>query len=266
MQQLQNTYGGDRSDTLAQILGLDYDPQGAMAAMAQQMLSTGMGSSTALKTRAMQDSTALNQLFLGRQYAMNDARRIRQETLSDKMMGRDWALEDAATARQNALFDMGQRRGYEVEDRNIRRQDLFTDRDMAKLDKDTREADELHGAVQGALANIDIFITQLEGVNDPEAAKEMEILKKQRQYLLDNVLNGTGSVAERKARIMAVGRTGQLEPQQIVRFKTLLDEAERKRKEAEEKAKKAAEAAAPPAASPTPTEAARRPNIRLSPR
>ena len=243
MQQLQSSYGGDRSDTLAQIFGLDYDPQGQMAAMAQQMLSTGMGSSTQLKTRVMADNAMMNRDFLARQYAMNDSRRIRQETLSDKLMARDWALQDAARTRGEVLADKQMARGYEVEDRNLRREDA----QIAKDEKAAREEEELAGAIEGAMANLDIFINALGDVDDPETKKERELLLKQKQYLIDNVLNGTGTPAQRRARIMAVGRTGQLEPQTIVRFKTLYDEAERRRKEAEAAAaaaKKAADDAA----------------------
>lgn len=75
MQQLQNTYGGDRSDTLATILGLDYDPQGYMAQMANNMLQTGMSSSTNLKTTAMAQNAADNRQFIQNQLDMNKARR-----------------------------------------------------------------------------------------------------------------------------------------------------------------------------------------------
>lgn len=74
-QQLNSGYQGDRSDTLAQILGLDYDPQGAMAQMAQSMLQTGMGSSTQLKTAAMAQQGADNREFIARQTEMNRNRR-----------------------------------------------------------------------------------------------------------------------------------------------------------------------------------------------
>lgn len=75
MQQIQGPYQGDRSDTLAAILGLDYDPQGHMAQMAQQMLSTGMSSSTSLKTAAMQAQAQANRDFVNQQMEMNKARR-----------------------------------------------------------------------------------------------------------------------------------------------------------------------------------------------
>lgn len=79
MQQLQGTYRGDQSDTLAQILGLDYDPQNYLAQMAQQMLSTGMSSSTQLKTAAMQQEGQNNREFLARQYEMNKLRKEQSE-------------------------------------------------------------------------------------------------------------------------------------------------------------------------------------------
>jgi hypothetical protein len=75
MQNIQRSYGGDQSDTLAQILGIDYDPQGHMAQMAQQMLSSGMGASTSLKVAAMNNAARQNEAFVNMQMNMNKERR-----------------------------------------------------------------------------------------------------------------------------------------------------------------------------------------------
>ncbi len=75
MNTLQQLYGGDRSDTLAQLLAMQYQPQGAMSAMGQQMLSSGMSASTALKTKAMDVNYANNRDFQQRQSQIYEERR-----------------------------------------------------------------------------------------------------------------------------------------------------------------------------------------------
>lgn len=100
MQQLQNTYGGDRSDTLATILGLDYDPQGYMAQMANNMLQTGMSSSTSLKTAAMAQNAADNRQFVQNQMDMNKARR-------DQTMIRNAAGAKLRGQQQGAMRTLG---------------------------------------------------------------------------------------------------------------------------------------------------------------
>ena len=127
MQQLQSSYGGDRSDTLAQILGGDYDPQGQMAAMAQQMLATGMGSSTQLKTRAMADAAQLNRDMLQRQYLMNDAKIARRQALADEKRKREMQLEDMGMARQQKLEDVRTAREYALEDAETARNAALED-------------------------------------------------------------------------------------------------------------------------------------------
>ena len=74
-QQLQSSYRGDSSDSLTQIMGSDYNPQNYLAQLAQAMLQTGMGSSTQLKTAAMQANAQANRDFVQQQMEMNKARR-----------------------------------------------------------------------------------------------------------------------------------------------------------------------------------------------
>jgi hypothetical protein len=75
MNNLQQSYGGDRSESLAQLLGLHYQPQDAMSAMDQQMFQTGMTSSTALKSKAMELDSLAGRDFQQRQQQIYEERR-----------------------------------------------------------------------------------------------------------------------------------------------------------------------------------------------
>lgn len=75
MDQLRQSYGGDRSESLAQILSAQYQPQQAMSAMDQQLISSGISASTALKTKQMELDKANNRDFQTRQSQIYDERR-----------------------------------------------------------------------------------------------------------------------------------------------------------------------------------------------
>lgn len=96
MQQLQQSYGGDRSESLAQIMGMQYQPQGATSAMAQQMLSSGMSASTALKTKQMDVNYLTNRDFQQRQNQLYDERKKALQSqimLKNIMEGKKAALK-----------------------------------------------------------------------------------------------------------------------------------------------------------------------------
>lgn len=128
MQQLQGSYGGDRSDTLAQIMGMDYDPQGQMAQMSNAMLQTGMASSTALK----KEDAATYRQFLNQQFQMNESKRTRKQALEDDRRKRAQYLEDAARQRGEAVEDLQFNRTARLEDMMFQRQGLVEDRDFAR--------------------------------------------------------------------------------------------------------------------------------------
>ena len=227
MQQLQSSYGGDRSDTLAQIFGLDYDPQGQMAAMAQQMLSTGMGSSTAIKTRAMQDDAQLNREFLARQYSANAERRSRRYGLEDEARKRAMQLEDMATARSQKLEDMGMARGYQLED--IMAKELSAIAGESRLEKRTvaaearkRKGDILDlksktlGEQLGMLFNIEEAINFLPETEQTRG--QLAALKKARERLKVTTLFGAMSENDPVAQAAAmavISKMGLIEPHAI---------------------------------------------------
>ena len=106
MQNLQGTYGGDRSDTLAQILGTDYDPQGHMAQMANAMLQTGMSASTAIKTAAMNNAARQNEAFINMQVNANKERRQMNDLrnlASQQLRGRQRGITETLSTYMNML-------------------------------------------------------------------------------------------------------------------------------------------------------------------
>jgi hypothetical protein len=204
MQQLQGSYGGDRSDTLAQIMGMDYDPQGQMAQMANAMLQTGMASSTALK----KEDAATYRQFLNQQFQMNESKRTRKQALEDDRRKRAQYLEDAARQRGEAVEDLQFQRTSRLEDMLFQRQGVVEDRDFARTgtieDRNFRRQNELDDAKTketaalnelrskamgkrlGMLQNIDFYLDQM-NPNDPTQAKEIEGIKRVKSRLLTDV-------------------------------------------------------------------------------
>ena len=214
MQNLQGTYGGDRSDTLAQILGMDYDPQGQMAQMSNAMLQTGMASSTALK----KEDAATNRQFMSQQFQMNQNKLTRKQQLEDERRKRAQYLEDAARTRGEALSDMAYNRGTRledmlfsrsgavedrdyaragavedrlfsrnaaVEDRNFARQNAVSDKEKARQELRSKAL----GMRLGYLNNLDAYLESMDP-NDPTMASEIKGITALKTKLLGDVFKG----------------------------------------------------------------------------
>ena len=83
MQQLQSSYRGDSSPSLAQIFGIQYQPQQAIAQAANTAVGSGMSAGAQVKTTAMNNST---------QMSIADANRwenARQYNLTNKLYNRN---------------------------------------------------------------------------------------------------------------------------------------------------------------------------------
>lgn len=83
MQQLQSSYRGDSSPSLAQIFGIQYQPQQAIAQAANTAVSSGMSAGAQVKTTAMNNAT---------QMSIADANRWenkRQFNLTNKLYNRN---------------------------------------------------------------------------------------------------------------------------------------------------------------------------------
>jgi hypothetical protein len=214
MQQLQGSYGGDRSDTLAQIMGMDYDPQGQMAQMSNAMLQTGMSASTALK----KEDAATYRQFLNQQFQMNESKRTRKQALEDDRRKRAQFLEDAARqrgeavqdlqfnrtarledmlfqrqgsvedrdfARQGSMEDRAAARAAAVEDRNFARGNVMADRDLAKRELKSKAL----GMRLGYLNNLDAYLQSMDP-NDQTMAQEIKGITALRNRLLEDVFKG----------------------------------------------------------------------------
>jgi hypothetical protein len=69
MQQLQSLYRGDSSPSLAQIFGMQYQPQNATSQMANTAVSSGMSAGAQVKTTAMNNATQVGIADANRQQA-----------------------------------------------------------------------------------------------------------------------------------------------------------------------------------------------------
>lgn len=78
MQQLQSLYRGDSSSSLAQIFGMQYQPQQATSQTANTAISSGMSAGAQVKTTAMNNATQIgiadaNRFQQGKQFMLSHA-------------------------------------------------------------------------------------------------------------------------------------------------------------------------------------------------
>lgn len=162
MQQLQSLYRGDSSPSLAQIFGMQYQPQGATSQMANTALASGMSAGAQVKTTAMNNST---------QMAIADANRFEQR--------RQFGLTNQLANRQQS---------------EVERNNLATNAyNQGMLANSTRTTDfntggntdiadnEAYQQVEAMVAQIDSHIASL-STSDPNYAAKVAALKaRQRQ-------------------------------------------------------------------------------------
>jgi hypothetical protein len=99
MQQLQSLYRGDSSPSLAQIFGMQYQPQNATSQMAQAALTSGMSAGAQVKTTAMNNAT---------QVGIADANRFenrRQFGLTNQLANRQQSEIERNNLASNAYND-----------------------------------------------------------------------------------------------------------------------------------------------------------------
>ena len=95
MQQLQSLYRGDSSPSLAQIFGMQYQPQAATSQMANTALASGMSAGAQVKTTAMNNAT---------QMAIADANRFenrRQFNLTNRLTNQLYNRNASENERHN---------------------------------------------------------------------------------------------------------------------------------------------------------------------
>lgn len=108
MQQLQSSYRGDGSSSLAQIFGMQYQPQLATSQMANTALASGMSAGAQVKTTAMNNAT---------QMAIADANRFenrRQFNLSNTLANR---IQDDTAYNNNRITDFNTMGVFDQKDR-----------------------------------------------------------------------------------------------------------------------------------------------------
>lgn len=213
MQQLQGSYRGDQSEMLSQIMGGDYDPQTALSAMAQQMLSAGMSSSTALKTAAMKEDAASNRDLLTRQYQMIAEKRARKNTLQDEARKRAQMLEDYERIKKDKAAESALSRAQAVEDRNFQRQSTlwdFLNKEEsikgAEKRKAREDASSTAAKAAGMRKGLGLVLKQFHDAldpNDPIMARERSALAGS-IATLDTILNGVKDPNEQAAIIASV--------------------------------------------------------------
>lgn len=141
MQQLQSNYRGDSSPSLAQIFGMQYQPQGATSQMANTALSSGMSAGAQIKATSMNNDT---------QMAISNAARMenrRQFNLTNALAGR--------TANET------QRHNMALEGISKQTTDWQTGGSIAADDQ------KALGAIQGQITEMEMVLNNLDK-NDPQ--------------------------------------------------------------------------------------------------
>ena len=150
MQQLQSLYRGDSSPSLAQVFGIQYQPQAATSQMANTALASGMSAGAQIKATAMNNDTMM---------AIKNADRVenrRQFNLTNALYNRN--------ANEN------QRHNMAVEGINRTTADWNAGGSIAADDQ------KALGAVQGQITEMEMVLNNLDQ-NDPNYAAQAEMIR-----------------------------------------------------------------------------------------
>lgn len=150
MQQLQSLYRGDGSPSLAQIFGMQYQPQQAISQAANTAVASGMSTGAQIKATEMNNAT---------QMAINNAQRQesrRQFNLTNTLQGRI----AGETQRHNMASEALTRQAT----------DFQTGGSIAAEDQ------KALGAIQGQITEMEMFMNGLDK-NDPNYADTVELIK-----------------------------------------------------------------------------------------
>lgn len=170
MEQLQSLYRGDNSDSLSNIMGMNYQPQMATSQMAQAAMSSGMAAGAQIKATAMNNASAesRNWASINSQQMMerNRLRQAGQQFNLTHQLGVDRLDMD----RQGQLF--GQQKDVATFFQNKANQDGMLG--VAQKNADTNRITATDPAAvranndfkdqQGASAEWDVYDTELDSI------------------------------------------------------------------------------------------------------
>lgn len=166
MQQLQSNYRGDSSPSLAQIFGMQYQPQGATSQMANTALASGMSAGAQIKATAMNNDT---------QMAISNAARMenrRQFNLTHALAGR--------TANET------QRHNMALEGISKQTTDWQTGGSIAADDQ------KALGAIQGQITEMEMVLNMLDK-SDPQYAAKAAMIQGRIKSLRDGASRAAGA-------------------------------------------------------------------------
>ena len=162
MQQLQSLYRGDSSPSLAQIFGMQYQPQQAISQAANTAVGSGMSAGAQVKTTAMNNAT---------QMAIADANRFQQD--------RHFKLTNAFQNRQQS----------EVERHNMSSEanaDRVTDWNTGGVvDSEDKKA---QGLIDSQVSELEMSMNMLDP-NDPKYAEKVAMIKGRIKTIRDGAAN-----------------------------------------------------------------------------
>lgn len=156
MEQLQSLYRGDNSDSLSNIMGMNYQPQMATSQMANTALSSGMSAGAQIKATAMNnDAAAARNWSTIQSQQMMERNRLAQ---ANRQFSLDYALRSDAQ-----LF--GQQKDVATFNENKRATGFREEMDLLRYNQpilDKKEADDKEKL--GVDAEWDVIGTELDSI------------------------------------------------------------------------------------------------------
>ena len=122
MEQLQSLYRGDSSDSLSNIMGMQYQPQMATSQMSNTALSSGMAAGAQIKATAMNNSTQMAIANMNNNMAQQRLRmEQRQNTISNRLNDDKFGLEVDKFGASEAGRIFGQQRDVAIYNQGVKK-------------------------------------------------------------------------------------------------------------------------------------------------